>query len=54
MKAGKKWIAAEYDSEPREIILEGERLPDEGENITIQIEDEAKHKASYTIPVPGM
>ena len=54
VKAGKKWIAAEYDSEPREIILEGERLPDEGENITIQIEDEAKHKASYTIPVPGM
>lgn len=54
VKAGKQWIAAEYDSEPREIIIEGEKLPEEGGTITIQIQDEAKHKASYTITVPGM
>ncbi|WP_290744529.1 M23 family metallopeptidase [Fibrobacter sp. UBA4309] len=54
VKAGKKWIAAEYDSEPREIILYGEDLPESGENITIQIVDEAKHKVSYDVTIPGM
>lgn len=54
VKSGKNWIAAEYDSEPREIILEGARLPDEGEKITIQIVDEGKHKATYTVTIPGM
>ena len=54
IKDGNKWIAAEYDSEPREIVIEGEKLPEEGGKITIQIVDDAKHKASYTIPVPGM
>lgn len=54
VKDGSKWIAAEYDSEPREIVIEGEKLPEEGGKITIQIVDDAKHKASYTITVPGM
>lgn len=54
VKAGNKWIAVEYDSEPREIVLESEKLPDAGEDITIQIKDEAGHKASYTITIPGM
>ena len=54
IKDGNKWIAAEYDSEPREIVIEGEKLPEEGGKITIQIVDDAKHKASYTIPIPGM
>ena len=54
VKSGKNWIAAEYDSEPREIILEGARLPDECEKITIQIVDEGKHKATYTVTIPGM
>ena len=40
--------------EPGEIILEGAKLPEEGEKITIQIVDEGKHKASYTITIPGM
>ena len=54
VKSGKNWIAAEYDSEPREIILEGAKLPEEGEKITIQIVDEGKHKATYTVTIPGM
>lgn len=52
--AGKKWIAAEYDSEPREIIIEGEKLPDAGEMITLQIKDEAGRKLSYDIVIPEM
>lgn len=52
--AGKKWIAAEYDSEPREIIIEGEKLPDAGETITLQIKDEAGRKLSYNIVIPEM
>lgn len=54
VKAKGKWIAAEYDSEPREIIIEGEKLPETDEKINIQIIDEAKHKASYDIVIPGM
>ncbi len=54
VKYKNKWIAAEYDSEPREIIIEGERLPDAGEDVTIQIVDEAGHKVSYDITVPEM
>lgn len=52
--AGKKWIAAEYDSEPREIIIEGDKLPETGETITIQIKDEAGHKVSYDVTIPEM
>lgn len=54
VKAGKKWIAAEYDSEPREIAIEGAMLPDAGETITLQIVDEAGHKVSYDITIPEM
>lgn len=54
VKANNKWIAAEYDSEPREIILEGEKIPEAGETISIQITDEAKHKISYEIVVPEL
>ena len=54
VSAGKNWIAAEYDSEPREIVLDGSRLPEEGESITIEITDEAKNKVKYDITLPGM
>ena len=54
VKAGKNWIAAEYDSEPREIVLLAEKLPEAGGKISIQIVDEAKHKASYDIVIPEM
>ena len=54
VKSGKNWIAAEYDSEPREIVVEGVRVPDAGESLNIQIIDEAGHKASYDIDVPEM
>lgn len=54
VSAGKNWIAAEYDSEPREIVLDGSRLPEEGESITIEITDEAKNKVKYDITIPGM
>lgn len=54
VKAGKKWIAAEYDSEPREIVLEGLKVPEEGENLSIRIVDEGGHKVTYDVTVPGM
>ena len=49
-----KWIAAEYDSEPREIVIEGSKLPESGEIFQIQIIDEAKHKFSFDVTVPTM
>ncbi|MCQ2098046.1 MAG: M23 family metallopeptidase [Fibrobacter sp.] len=49
-----KWIAAEYDSEPREIVIEGERVPETGETMTVQIVDEAGHKVSYDVMIPEM
>ena len=54
VKYGKKWIAAEYDSEPREIVILGEALPEAEETITIQIVDELKRKTTKTIVVPGI
>lgn len=54
VKNGSKWIAAEYDSEPREIVLEGSKIPDAGETLSIQIIDEAKHKTSFDITVPEL
>lgn len=54
VKAGKSWIAAEFDSEPREIIIDASKVPEEGESINIQIVDEAKNKAGYDVPIPGM
>ena len=52
-KYGKKWIAAEYDSEPREIIILGDALPDAGETITLEITDDSKRKIKKEIAVPG-
>ena len=54
VKYGKKWIAAEYDSEPREIVILGEALPEADETITIQIVDELKRKTTKTIVIPGI
>ena len=45
------WIATEYDSEPREIVLEGSRLK-KGDKLHIQLEDEAHNKAEYDMVVP--
>ena len=54
VKYGKKWIAAEYDSEPREIVILGEALPESDETITIQIVDELKRKTTKQIVIPGI
>jgi hypothetical protein len=54
VKVNNKWVAAEYDSEPREIVIEGARLPEAGGSINIRIEDEAGHKASYDIDIPEL
>lgn len=54
VKYQKKWIAAEYDSEPREIIIVGNQLPEDGEEITVDIVDEAGNKATYEVVIPGM
>lgn len=53
VKYGNKWIAAEYDSEPREIILLGDALPDAGETISIEITDDSKRKTKRDITIPG-
>lgn len=54
VKSGENWIPAEFDSEPNEIVLDGQRLPASGEKINIELEDEAKNKASYEIIVPEL
>lgn len=54
VKTGNKWIAAEYDSEPREIIILGEDLPEAGATITIQVIDELKRKTIKEFDVPGI
>lgn len=53
VKYKNKWIAAEYDSEPREIILLGDALPDAGETLTIEITDDSKRKTKKEITIPG-
>ena len=53
VKYKNKWIAAEYDSEPREIIILGDALPDAGETITLEITDDSKRKIKKEIAVPG-
>lgn len=52
IKSNNKWIAAEYDSEPREIIIDGEKLPEAGHSINVQIVDEAKNKVNYEVDIP--
>lgn len=54
VKTGNKWIAAEYDSEPREIIILGEDLPEAGASITIQVTDEQKRKTTKEFDIPGI
>ncbi len=54
VKYGNKWIAAEYDSEPREIIVLGSALPEAGEVLTVQIVDDMKRKTTKEIIVPGI
>ncbi|PWJ68252.1 MULTISPECIES: M23 family metallopeptidase [unclassified Fibrobacter] len=49
-----RWIPVEYDSEPRELIILGEQLPEDNETITIQIVDEAGHKATYDVTIPEL
>jgi hypothetical protein len=53
VKYKNKRIAAEYDSEPREIILLGDALPDAGETITVEITDDSKRKTKRDITIPG-
>ena len=53
-KIGGKWVAVEYDSEPREIVLEGAKIPETGGTVNIQIVDEAGHKVSYDVDVPEL
>ena len=54
VKYKNKWIAAEYDSEPREIVILGDALPEAEEVITIQIVDDSKRKTTKEIVVPGI
>ena len=54
VKAGSKWIAADYDSEPREIVILGDNLPETGESITVQVTDDLKRKTTKEFDVPGI
>ena len=54
VKAGSKWIAADYDSEPREIVILGDNLPETGEAITVQVTDDLKRKTTKEFDVPGI
>ena len=54
VKAGNKWIAADYDSEPREIVILGDNLPETGEAITVQVTDDLKRKTTKEFDVPGI
>ena len=54
VKSGSKWIAADYDSEPREIVILGDNLPETGEAITVQVIDEQKRKITKEFDVPGI
>ena len=54
VKNGDKWIPVEYDSEPRTLVISSEDLPEAGETLTIQIIDDAKHKAVKEIVVPAI
>ena len=52
--SGKKpFIYAEYDSEPREIVLIQSDLPKAGENFFISIRDEAGNRKTFEICVPS-
>ena len=54
VKAGSKWIAAEYDSEPREIVILSKALPEAGESITVEVIDDLKRKTTRVIDIPGI
>ena len=45
------WIPPEYESEPREIVLDGRRLKKD-DKLHIQLEDEAHNKAEFDVVVP--
>ena len=47
-----QWIPVEYDSEPKEIVLEKRFLQDSLKTIEIEIEDELQNKAKYEISIP--
>ena len=46
-----EWLYAEFDSEPSEIVIEASLLKC-GKTFRIDIEDELKNKASYTLELP--
>ena len=54
VKAKNKWIPADYDSEPREIVILGDNLPEIGETVTIQVIDELKRKTIKEFDIPGI
>ncbi len=54
VKYKNKWIPVVYDSEPRELVIIGELLPEDNETITIQITDEADNKVSHEVTIPEM
>ncbi len=46
------WLPVEFDSEPKELVLEKTLLPPVGEKIRIQIRDEIGNQANYFIAIP--
>lgn len=54
VKAKNKWIPLEFDSEPNEIVLIGENLPEDGESLNLQIVDDSGRKSSFEVIIPEM
>ena len=52
LKDSTHWIPVEYDSEPKEIVLEKRFLQDSLKTVEIEIEDELQNKAKYEIQIP--
>jgi len=47
-----KWIALDYDSEPKELVFDYARLPAPGQNLTVELCDEAGNKSRSVIQIP--
>lgn len=54
VKGKNKWIPLEFDSEPNEIVLVGENLPEDGETLDIQIVEDSGRKTNLEVVIPEM
>lgn len=48
-----RWIPLDYDSEPKELVFNRQHLPPPGQNIRLNVCDEAGNKNQITLKIPG-